>query len=62
MIIFKYILFAIVILSTSFGQSFGKNKVQVHTARSTRSMGPDAKTPERPNTQRPIKDDDVIDI
>ena len=41
---------------------FGKTKVQVHTARSTRSMGPDAKTPERPNTQRPIKDDDVIDI
>ena len=28
MIIFKYILFAIIILSTSFGQSFGKNKVQ----------------------------------
>ena len=28
MIIFKYILFAIVILSSSFGQSFGKNKVQ----------------------------------
>ena len=28
MIIFKYIFFAIVILSTSFGQSFGKNKVQ----------------------------------
>ena len=28
MIIFKYIFFAIVILSISFGQSFGKNKVQ----------------------------------
>ena len=41
---------------------FGKNKVQLHTARSTRSVGPDANTPERPNAQRPIKDDDVIDI
>ncbi len=41
---------------------FGKNKVQVHTARSTRSVGLDANTPERPNAQRPIKDDDVIDI
>ena len=28
MIIVKYILFAIVVLSSSFGQSFGKNKVQ----------------------------------
>ena len=28
MILFKYIFFAIVILSNSFGQSFGKNKVQ----------------------------------
>ena len=41
---------------------FGKNNVQVRTARSTRSVGPDANTPERPNTQKPIKDDDVIDI
>ena len=41
---------------------FGKNKVQIHTARSTRSVGPDANTQERPNAQRPIKDDDVIDI
>lgn len=41
---------------------FGKNKVQVHAARSTRSVGPDANTPECPNAQRPIKDDDVIDI
>ena len=41
---------------------FGKNNVQVRTARSTRSVGPDANTPEHPNTQKPIKDDDVIDI
>ena len=41
---------------------FGKNNVQVRTSRSTRSVDPDANTPERPNTQKPIKDDDVIDI
>ena len=34
----------------------------VRTSRSTRSVGPDANTPERPNTQKSIKDDDVIDI
>ena len=41
---------------------FGKNNVQVRTSRSTRRVGPDANTPERPNTHKPIKDDDVIDI
>ena len=41
---------------------FGKNNVQVRTARFTRSVGPDANIPERPNSQKPIKDDDVIDI
>ena len=41
---------------------FGKSKVQVRTSRFTRSVGPNADTPERPDTQKPIKDDDVIDI
>ena len=41
---------------------FGRSKVQVRTSRSTRNVGPDAANPERPNTQKPIKDDDVIDI
>ena len=41
---------------------FGKSKVQVRTSRFTRGVGPSADTPERPNTQKPIKDDDVIDI
>ena len=41
---------------------FGKSKVQVRTSRFTRSVGPNAATQERPNTQKPIKDDDVIDI
>mgnify|MGYP001193329888 CR=1 FL=1 len=41
---------------------FGKSKVQVWTSRFTRSVGPNADTPERPYTQKPIKDDDVIDI
>ena len=41
---------------------FGKSKVQVRTSRPTRNVGPDAGNPERPNTQKPIKDDDVIDI
>ena len=41
---------------------FGRSKVQVRKSRSTRNVGPDAGNPERPNTQKPIKDDDVIDI
>jgi putative membrane protein len=41
---------------------FGRSKVQVRTSRSTRNVGPDASNPDRPNTQKPIKDDDVIDI
>jgi putative membrane protein len=41
---------------------FGRSKVQVRTSRSTRNVGPDAGNPERPNAQKPIKDDDVIDI
>ena len=41
---------------------FGRSKVQVRASRSTRNVGPDAGNPERPNTQKPIKDDDVIDI
>jgi len=41
---------------------FGQSKVQVRASRSTRNVGPDAANPERPNTQKPIKDDDVIDI
>ena len=41
---------------------FGQSKVQVRASRSTRNVGPDAGNPERPNTQKPIKDDDVIDI
>ena len=41
---------------------FGRSKVQVRTSRSTRNVGPDVGNPERPNTQKPIKDDDVIDI
>jgi len=41
---------------------FGRSKVQVRTSRSTRDVGPDAGNPERPNAQKPIKDEDVIDI
>ena len=41
---------------------FGRSKVQVRTSRPTRNVGPDASNPDRPNTQKPIKDDDVIDI
>ena len=41
---------------------FGRSKVQVRTSRSSRNVRPDAGNPERPNTQKPIKDDDVIDI
>ena len=41
---------------------FGSSKVQVRTSRSSRNVRPDAGNPERPNTQKPIKDDDVIDI
>ena len=41
---------------------FGKNKVQVRTSRFTRRVDANADTPERPNTKKPIKDDDVIDI
>jgi hypothetical protein len=41
---------------------FGKGKVQVRTSRSNRSVGPDANTPKRSNAQKPIEDDDVIDI
>ena len=41
---------------------FGKANLQVRTSRSTRGVGPDVNTPERPNNQKPIKDDDVIDI
>tara|TARA_B100001564_G_scaffold264974_1_gene226535 strand:+ start:62 stop:523 length:462 start_codon:yes stop_codon:yes gene_type:complete len=41
---------------------FGRSKVQVRTSRSTRNVRPDAGNPDRPNTQKPIKDDDVIDI
>ena len=41
---------------------FGKNKVQVRTPRFTRRVDANADTQERPNTQKPIKDDDVIDI
>ena len=41
---------------------FGKSKVQVRTSRPTRSVGPNADTPGRSNAQKPIKDDDVIDI
>ena len=41
---------------------FGRSKVQVRTSRSSRNVGPDTGNPERPNAQKPIKDDDVIDI
>lgn len=41
---------------------FGRSKVQVRTSRSTRNVRPDAGNPGRPHTQKPIKDDDVIDI
>ena len=41
---------------------FGRSKVQVRTSRSARNVGPGAANPERPNAQKPIKDDDVIDI
>ena len=41
---------------------FGRSKVQVRTSRSTRNVGPDAANPEHPDAQKPIKDDDVIDI
>ena len=41
---------------------FGKSKVQVRTSRSTQSVGPSADAQERSNVQKPIKDDDVIDI
>ena len=41
---------------------FGKNKVQVRTSRFTRRVDANADTPERPYAQKPIKDDDVIDI
>ena len=41
---------------------FGRSKVQVRTSRSTRNVGHDAGNTERPNTQKLIKDDDVIDI
>ena len=41
---------------------FGKSNLQVRTPRSTKSVGPATNSPERPNMQKPIKDDDVIDI
>ena len=41
---------------------FGKSKMQVRTSRSARNVGPDANTSRHPNTHKPIKDDDVIDI
>ena len=41
---------------------FGKSNMQVRTSRSARNVGPDANTSRRPNTHKPIKDDDVIDI
>ena len=41
---------------------FGKSKVQVRTSHFTRGVGPSADTPERPNTRKSIKDEDVIDI
>jgi putative membrane protein len=55
---------ALVVSLTGFVANlvFGRNKVQVRTSRSTRNVGPDAGNPERPNAQKPIKDDDVIDI
>ena len=41
---------------------FGKSKVQVRTSRPTRGVGPNVDTPGHSNTQKPIRDDDVIDI
>ena len=41
---------------------FGKSKVQVSNSRSTRSFGRNVDDLERSNAQKPIKDDDVIDI
>ena len=41
---------------------FGKSKVQVRTSRPTHSVGPSADAQGRSNVQKPIKDDDVIDI
>ena len=41
---------------------FGKSKVQVRTSRPTQSVGPSADAQGRSNVQKPIKDDDVIDI
>ena len=41
---------------------FGKSKVQVRTSRFNRNVGPNADTPKRSDTQKPIKDNDVIDI
>ena len=41
---------------------FGKSKVQVRTSRPNQSVGPSADAQGRSNVQKPIKDDDVIDI
>ena len=41
---------------------FGKSKVQVRTSRPIQSVGPSADAQGRSNVQKPIKDDDVIDI
>ena len=55
---------AFVVSMTGFAANlfFGKSKLQVRTSRSTRGVGTHAYAQERPNAQKPLKDDDVIDI
>jgi putative membrane protein len=55
---------AFVVSMTGFAANlfFGKSKLQVRTSRSTRGLGAHADAQERPNAQKPLKDDDVIDI
>lgn len=55
---------AFVVSMTGFAANlfFGTSQVQVRTSRSTRGRGTHANAQERPNAQKPLKDDDVIDI